>query len=374
MVSEASTSNKAQKPKGSVFRFVFKALIVIAAIAGIFFVVKMPSKSSDVPAEEPAPLNVSVMTVSVEPNFKETFDLPAVVEPNRVVTVSAEISGTIEFIPVVKGDLVKTGDLLIRLNSDLIRPQVEMAKAQLDRDQIQFDRMKKLVESDATARSDLDDVTTKLAVSKASLENVTAQLKRSSIYSPISGILNSLPVEKGEYLQPGMPVAEIVETGIVKVAVDIPEKDISFIKVADEVNIQYDYKDKQESLTGKITFVSELADSMTRSVHMEVTVPNKQHKLHSGQIVRMMLTRRNIDNAVLIPLSAVIPMENENAVYVVNGAKDELKAQRKIVKLGLIKGDNVEITDGLKPGDKLIVAGHRFVAPEQKVKIVSEKE
>ncbi len=370
-MSEKSLNNKSgQKPKGRFLRYFFKILIAIAAVAVLFFVASMPAKQRTTPASVPAPPNVTVMTVSAEPEFTETFELPAVVEPNREVTVSAEVSGSIESIPLTKGNAVKAGDLLIQLNSDLIRPQVAMAEAQVRRDQIQFDRMTKLVENDATPRNDLDDATTKLAVSKATLENVTAQLNRSSIFSPISGILNSLPVDKGEYIQPGTPVAEIVETDTVKVVVDIPEKDVSFLTINSKTEILLDYKDRQETLKGTITFLSKLADLMTRSVRMEITVDNKQGHLHSGQIVRVRLTRRIIENAILIPLLAVIPMEEGNAVYVVNNSAAQ--AERKVVELGLIKGDRIQIIRGLEPGDQLIVAGHRFVAPGQKVNVVSE--
>jgi membrane fusion protein, multidrug efflux system len=370
MKEKTQINTNSPKRKGRLFRFFFKALIVFAAVGGLFLAANMPSKNRTVPAEEPAPLNVDVMTIIAEPEFSETFELPAVVEPNRVVMVSAEVAGNIESIPVSKGNAVKAGDLLVRLDSDLIRPQVAVAQAQLNRDKIQYERMKALVANEATSRSDLDDATTKLAVSEATLENITVQLERSSIYSPISGILNGLQVEDGEYVQPGMQVAEIVETDPVKVVVNIPEKDVSFLKETTKAEILFDYKGKQETLAGTITFLSQLADTMTRSVPMEITAENHNGYLHSGQIVKVQLTRRTIKNAILIPLSAVIPMENGNAVYIVNSSL----AQRKEVELGIIKGDRVQITRGLLSGDQLIVAGHRFVAPGQKVNVVSKEE
>jgi membrane fusion protein, multidrug efflux system len=369
IMNEKSQNNKVQKPKGHFFRYFFKFLLLICAVGVIFVIGSLPSKQTSVPPAEAAPPNVTVAIIAAEPKFADTFELPAVIEPNRVVTISAEISGSIDSIPVTKGQKLEAGDLLIRLNSDLIRPQVAVAKAQLDRDQIQFERMKKLVEGDATSRSDLDDATTKLAVSKATLENVTVQLERSSIFAPIGGMLNSLPVEKGEYVLPGTPVVEIVEVDYVKVAVDIPEKDVSFLSESGKAEILFEYKGQPATATGTISFLSKLADSLTRSVRMEITVNNSQGHLHSGQIVRVQLTRRVIDNAILIPLSAVIPLEEGNAVYIVDSSD---QAVRKEVSLGVIKGENIQITRGVKQGDKLIVAGHRFVSPGQKVKIITE--
>ena len=222
---------------------------------------------------------------------------------------------------------------------------------------------------DATSRSDLDNATTKLAISKAQLEEVRARLERTQILAPISGILNDTLVEKGEYIQIGMPTAEIVDTDTVKVVVDIPERDITFFEIGRNAKVFLNYKGEEISLEGTISFISELADHQTRSTSMEITLPNEEGFLRSGQIVRVYLTRQILKDAILIPLLAVIPMEEGTAVYVVNSTK----AQRCEVELGIIKEDRVHVISGLEPGDKLITSGHRFVAPEQKVNVVENE-
>jgi len=370
MSNKESVTKKEEKTHGWLRRNAPKAVVIIAAIAALTLITKIPKKEQHAAPTEAVPVNVKVETVVAEPQFAETFDLPAIVEPNRIVTVSAEVEGRIEKIPSVEGSKLKTGDLLIRLNSDLIRPQFEIAEAQFNRDKIEFERMKELVEKDATSRSDLDDATVQLATSKAQLEEVSARLERTQIIAPINGVLNNLMVEQGEYVQSGTPVAEIVDTDMVKVVVDVPERDITFFTVGQNTEVFLNYRDKEKSLAGTITFISELADQQTRSTSMEITLANKEGFLRSGQIVRVRLTRQNIKDAVLIPLLAVIPMENGYAVYVVNSTE----AQRREVKLGIIKADRVHVKSGLEPGDKLIIAGHRFVAPGQKVNAVVENE
>ena len=349
-------------------RNALKAVIVAVAIAAVIAVGRLPERNREAPAAPAPPVNVAVMPVVAE-DVADTFELPAVVEPNRVVTVSAEFEGRIERIPCKEGSQVRAGDLLIQLNDELIRPAYEIAKAQLERDQIEYDRMKKLVDDDATSRRDLDNATTQLAISKAQLKEVTARLERTRILAPLSGVLNDLPVEQGEYVSVGAPVAEIVETDVVKVAVEVPERDIVFFGVGRNADVLVHTRDGDKCLTGEITFISELADHQTRSTRMEITVANEQKLIRSGQIVSVNLTRRVLKDAVMIPLLAVLPMEEGTAVYVVNSAE----ARRKTVDLGIIKGNRVRIKSGLEPGDKLIVAGHRFVAPGQKVNISESK-
>jgi membrane fusion protein (multidrug efflux system) len=349
-------------------RNAIKAVIILAAIAILTAIMKMPAKKREAPATEAPPVNVKVMTVTAEPQLADTFDLPAVVEPNRIVTVSAEVGGRIERIPPEEGNKVNAGDLLIKLNTDLIRPDFESAKAQVERDQIEFDRMTNLTKGNAATQRDLDNATSQLAISKARLEGIRARLERTSIFAPSAGVLNDLLVEEGEYVDTGNPVAQIVDTDTVKVVVEIPERDIAFFAIDEKAEIFVNTKGQARSLVGMISFISELADPRTRSTRTEITLDNKQRLLRSGQIVHVRLTRRILKDAVMIPLLAVIPMEDSKAVYVVNSSQ----AKRREVGLGIIRGDQIQITSGLEPGDKLIIAGHRFVAPGQKVNIVEK--
>jgi membrane fusion protein (multidrug efflux system) len=355
-----------------------KAVIILVAIAILTAIMKMPAKKREAPATEAPPVNVTVMTVTAEPQLADTFDLPAVVEPNRIVTVSAEVSGRIERIPPEEGSKVSAGDLLIKLNTDLILPEFDSAKAQVERDQIEFDRMTNLTKGNAATQRDLDNATSQLAISKARLEGIRARLERTSIFAPTTGVLNDLLVEEGEYVDAGNPVAQVVDTNTVKVVVEIPERDIAFFAIGEKAEIpvdtkgqaSVDTKGQARSLVGTITFISELADPRTRTTRMEITLDNKERLLRSGQIVHVSLTRRILKDAILIPLLAVIPMEDSKAVYVVNSSQ----AKRREVELGIIRGYQVQVTRGLEPGDKLIVAGHRFIAPGQKVNIVPEKK
>jgi len=347
-----------------------KAVIIIAAVAVLTIIMIMPAKKREVPATESPPVNVTVMTVTAEPQLADTFDLPAVVEPNRIVTVSAEVGGRIERISPEKGSKVRAGDLLIQLNTDLILPEFESAKAQVDRDQIEFDRMTNLVKENATTQRDLDNATSQIAISKARLNSIRVRLERTSIFAPTAGVFNDRLVEEGEYVDPGKPVAQLVDTDTVKVVVEIPERDIAYFSVGEKAEVFVDTKGRAGSLVGTISFISELSDARTRSTRTEITLDNKQRLLRSGQIVHVRLTRQILKDAVLVPLLAVIPMEDSKAVYVVNSSQ----AKRREVKIGIIRDDQVQITSGLEPGDKLIIAGHRFVAPGQKVNIVPEKK
>jgi membrane fusion protein (multidrug efflux system) len=371
LMSHESHQSPTSKPSsGWVWRLVIKLVIALVAVAAVAGVAMMPPPSKEAPPTEAPPVNVSVMEIVPEAELADTFTLPAVVEPNRVVTVAAEIAASIDRIPPEEGDTVQQGDLLVQLNADLIRPQFDNAQAKYRRDQIEFERMESLLKSDAAPQQDLDNAVSDLAASKAALEEARARFERTRIVSPVRGVLNDLPIEEGEYVSPGTAVAEIVEIDTVKVVVDIPEKDIGFFSEEQKAQVLTDIKGHEKSFEGKITYISQLADRQTRSTPMEITLDNRKGLLRSGQIVRVLLTRRVLNDAIMIPLLAVIPQEVGYAVYVA----EDSKAERRDVHLGFIQGDRIQILSGLAAGDKLIVSGHRFVAPGQNVNVESEKK
>ncbi len=365
-MSDPLPKSKMGKKNRPWLRAIVTLAVLLGAVAVLAAIAQIPTPKQDTVVTEPPPVDVSVIPVTAEALLPDTFDLPAAVEPNRIVKVAAEVAGGIEKIPPKEGCVVQSGDVLVQLNTDLIKPQVEIAKAQYSRDKIQYDRIAALIKTDAASRNDLDDATTKLATSQAQLQEVQARLTRTRIVAPMTGVLNNLPVEEGEYVQAGMPVAEVVETDPVKVVVQVPERDIPYFSPGQKAEILADLKGQEQSATGTITFISEVADQQTRCTRLEITVSNKVGSLRSGQIVRARMTRRVLEDVIMIPLLTVIPMEDGKAVYVVESGQ----AQRRTIGLGMLKGDRVQVTGGLKPGDQIIISGHRFVAPGQKVKVV----
>jgi RND family efflux transporter MFP subunit len=226
-----------KKSSNWLLRNAVKAVIIIAAIAILTVIMRMPAKNREAPPTEAPPVNVTVMTIKTEPQLADTFDLPAVVEPNKVVMVSAEVSGRIEHIPLEEGSRVHAGDLLVQLNTDLILPEYESAKAQVERDQIEFDRITNLSKENAATQRELDNATSQRAISMARLDGIRARLERTRVLAPTAGVLNDLLVEEGEYIDAGKPVAQVVDSDTVKVIVEIPELDIAFFSIGDKAQV-----------------------------------------------------------------------------------------------------------------------------------------
>ena len=353
-------------------RKLLNIVLVLAVGGGAFCLLeRIPHSEDGAEVREAPPVNVTVQVITPERQLPDAFNLPAVVEANRVVTVSAEVEGRIERISCTEGKPCQAGDPMVSLNADLLRADFERASAQAKYDEQEYKRMLSLTKGGAATEKQRDEAEYRMAVSRADMTAARTRLKRTEVLAPTSGILNELLVEEGEYLQSGTAVAEIVDMATVKVIVQVPERDIPRFKRGGKAEVFAASPDGIEvCIVGEITYVSELADERTRSTKMEVTLDNRKRLLRSGQIVRVRLTRRMLTDVVMIPLRSVIPHESGKDVYVV----EDGKAQSRKVILGLIRGDKVRVVSGLKAGDRLITSGHRYVGPGQKVKVIEEKK
>jgi membrane fusion protein (multidrug efflux system) len=331
------------------------------------------------------PVNVDVEVVVAQGEVRDVLELPAVVEPNCIVQVSSEVPGRVERIAFEEGAAVKRGEPIVYLNTDLLQAGRDRAAADAAYAREQYERLRALTERGAVTPEQRDRAAATMAMAAADLALAEARLERATILCPLDGVLDKLWVEEGEYVQDAVALAELVDVDTVKVVVQVPERDVGFFRtgagataggthvplapglVTAEVEA---FADGHRKVFGTITYISELADEQTHSTRMEITVAKDPRALRSGQIVKARLTRRVLKGVIMIPLAAVIPLESGHAVYVVNGEE----AQRRSVEIGLIQGLRVEVTTGLSEGDRLIVAGHRFVGPGQRVNVVADEE
>ena len=363
------------------FRLLGKLLplvIILGGLAVVWVIYKLPVNKTEPEVVPPPPINVTIQRVAVIPVVSDEFVLDATVEPNRVVKVAAEVEGRIERYgqinerPLEEGDYVEAGTALIYLNTDLLQAAYDQAKAQYEFDLRNHGRIEEARQKNVATQQELDQASTSLALSKATLAEVKAKLDRTQIVLPVSGVVNSLPVEIGEFVQPGMSCAQIVDTETVKIVVNISEQDIGYFEVGQEQQIFVDYNGKTTTLGGKITYISEVAEELAHTTRVEISVPNGEDRFHSGQFVTVRLKRQDLKDVIMVPLDAIIPLESGYMVYLV----EEGKAQpRKNIQIDIlsIKGKQIRVVEGLKGGEELIVRGNWMCGPGQEVNIIRQE-
>jgi RND family efflux transporter MFP subunit len=267
--------------------------------------------------------------------------------------------------------------------SDVVDPAqtagVKQAAATLKQTQLARDRMTKLFEEQLIPRSDLDTVEANLGVAegryqeaietartrqallsqrKSELEIARQQLADSTLTAPFDGAIRERLVSPGDYLAAGAPVAVLVRMHPLRLKLAVPEREAAGIRKGQPVRLTVEGVSTRH--TGQVARISPAISEDNRTLMVEAEVPNTDHSLRPGAFARAEIVIQSGDPAVLVPTSSVVTFAGiEKVVSVKDG-----KAVEKRVRTGRHSGDQVEIVDGVKAGDPVIVQPGNIVTGE----------
>jgi membrane fusion protein (multidrug efflux system) len=312
------------------------------------------------PKEEPAiPVSVEV----VEPvAMRDVILLPGETEAYLDVKVSANASGRIEWLGPREGQTVEKGQLLAKIDVSALKAVMQNAEAAYQLAKELCQRRERLYENKIIAKEELDQSETKRKLALTELQQCKVRYNHGFPKSPITGVVNHLYVEVGEYADMGKPLADIVNIDKIKINVRVPELDVRYVKTGQITPIKIDaFPDK--TFMGTVEFVSFKADPATKTFLVRSVIDNANHDIRPGMIGRAVFVRRTIPDALAAPLFSIVDKGGERIVFV---EKDGI-AQSRVISIGIIEGDRVQITSGLSVGDHLIVQGHTEVEDGMKV-------
>jgi len=297
--------------------------------------------------------------------IRDRLNLPGVIKPWVKLEILAEVRGKITKKAVEEGARVNRGDILAYIDFRDYENSFKSAKASYDVARADYERIEKLYNEQLATRSQLDNALAQAENYKAGMENAALNLERCKILAPISGIINHVFIEQGQYLNIADPVAEILQIDRVKVHVGIPESDVDAVRSLTDFNVKVNALGGKTFL-GKKHFLSNTADSKARLYNLDLVLENKHEEILPDMFARIEIVKKEVQNSISVPLYAVISRNNSNIVYIINDRRAHLRE----VELGLLEGWRVEVKKGLAAGEKVIVVGHRSVNDGEKVNIV----
>jgi membrane fusion protein (multidrug efflux system) len=225
---------------------------------------------------------------------------------------------------------------------------------------IEFEQVKTQVSS---AKAQLD-------AAEATLKQVQEQLAYTKVTAPFSGSVEAHMVELGEQVAPGMVVARLVNTSRVRVAAGIPERYAGDVRKGAEAIVDLQSYGL-EPRDGKVTFVGSAIDAGNRTFPVEIELYNSKGSLKPEMIATVIVTRKTIENALVVKQSAILRDEFGSSVYVVDRSSGQPTALRRTIKIGPSNRGMVVVTDGLSEGAELITVGQSNVAPGDLLEIES---
>ncbi|MBC7922834.1 MAG: efflux RND transporter periplasmic adaptor subunit [Ferruginibacter sp.] len=284
---------------------------------------------------------------------------------NEAVDIRSEISGKITGIFFNEGDNVKKGQLLLRVNDDELQAQLRRIEYNIELNQTQESRQKKLLDKEAISQQEYDVVLTGLNSIQAELQLLRAQIAKFAIRAPFDGIIGLRYVSAGSYISPSTLMASLQDIDPVKVEFSVSERYGDQVKKGDNITFTINGTTQDERYAGKVYAVEPKIDLATRSVRVRALCPNPDRKLIPGAFARVELSLGQIDDALMVPTEALVPTVKGQTIFLYrNGLARSLPVQT-----GIRTERSIQITKGAQPNDSLIVTGLLQLKDSTQVKV-----
>lgn len=315
-------------------------------------------------AEQHKQVNAVVLTVHPRP-IEDVINLPGTIEPWTRLELLAKVSGAITEVRVREGEAVKAGQVLAQIDADDYRIALEVARAAHTLAKADYERGRTMHQTKVIAVASLESLAARLQTAAAELERAQVQLARCAIKAPMDCVVKRLDAKVGLFLNVGDPLAELLQIDQVKAVVGIPESDVDAVRRLDQVTLTVQALANRQMI-GRRHFLAPSPDAGAYLFRLELAMDNPGHEVLPGMFFRARLVKQRFPQALIVPLYAIISRGEEQYVFVAEGDT----ARKQPVRLGVIQQWQVQVVDGLKAGEQVLIEGQREVEDGQALKII----
>lgn len=327
---------------------------------------------------------VSVATIGTD-SFSHFVDLQGKVDAVNVAMVAPRgQGGVVRAVNVRQGQAVSKGQLILRLDNALAAQQLAAAETQIAGIEAQvklaqsvYERTQNLWKNNIgtevqvlQAKTNAENAAAQLNAAKANVQLAREAAGQANVYAEMSGVVDVVNVKVGEFFSPqsaAMPQTgiRIVNTGDLKVAVQVPENYITNVKEGAAIRVTFPELDNKV-VTTKISVVSKLVDPVSRTFFIEAKLPQDK-ALKANQIAKVQILDYTNNAAITIPLNTLQTDDKGKFVLVAVNENGKLIARKKEIQIGKLYGDQIEVKAGLAQGDQIITDGFQNVYDGQAI-------
>jgi RND family efflux transporter MFP subunit len=318
------------------------------------------------------PTEVHTVHLSTGPITRSVV-LPAQVIPLQQATLYAKVSGYLKTINVDKGDKVAAGAVLARIEIPELVAARARQEAELKAASSDYERLQKALAQtpDLVVPDTVDQARGRFEVARASLAESETLLGYATITAPFAGVITQRYVDPGALIQAGNARSEIVslmDFATVRLQVAVPEIEAARVAVGQPVRVTTDDLPGRQ-FDGQVTRFTYALDQTNRTMLVEAILKNADLALRPGMLVTVKLGIEHKEQATLMPTEALVTERANSFAYTIEGDK----AVKHAIKVGFNDGKNVEVVNGLKDSDSIILAGKLKLSDGQPVQVASAK-
>lgn len=344
-------------------------LVLIVALGGmIFYRISANKEKGDGGKKGDGKSATKVTGIVLQPQvFSDNLSLSGSIEANEQVEIRSEVSGIVESINFNEGTSVSQGQVLFKINDSELRAQLAQAKTQQALAAENERRARLLLQKEAISQEEYDTANATLRSTQAQTQLIQAQLAKTSVKAPFSGKIGLRAISKGTYVTPTTVIANLVNMTQVKITFSIPEKYATQLKK--DAEITFTIAGSKENYKAKIYAIEPGVDVTTRTLQMRALAQNPGGKLLPGTYANVALPLENVNDALLVPTEALIPIQNGKKIFIANQGK----AKEIVVETGPRTAKDILITSGLKAGDTVLTSGVMTLKNDMPVKVALQK-
>jgi membrane fusion protein (multidrug efflux system) len=274
------------------------------------------------------------------------------IEAKRQVEILAKVSGQVIKLPAEEGVVVKTGDLLAKLDEDELGINFMQTQVAMETDKSMYERAKNMLEKDLIAEEAYETTRLQYQSSKAAYEAARLQLEYTNIRAPFSGIVTARNIELGQRVNANTSLFMLADFDPLRAKIYVPEKQIGRIFVGQMAKLTAEAQPGLE-FSGVVQMVSPVVDPTSGTSKITIDINDINGKLKPGMFATVFITTDTHNEALIIEKKSLILESDRDQVYIYQ----EGKAHKVTLQTGFATGENLEVLSGLKEGDLVVTAG-----------------
>jgi RND family efflux transporter MFP subunit len=313
-----------------------------------------------------------VRSVSVEVSklegekFTDYISVVGTVQPFQKAKLSSDEGGKIKEFKKDKGSYVQKGEVILVIDNDVLKANLDAAKAQYELSQVTFEKQEKIWKDNVGSEFQYLESKYRLDQNEANYNLMKARYGKTFIKAPFDGVLDNKSYEAGEFASPGMPIIDIISTYRFKVEAGVPERYVGKINKGDKATLNLKNVDSG-TFTGKVTYVGSSVLVDNRTFPVEILIDSKSKLFKPELAVEVNVIKGEYDNMICVPDEVVSRVDEGYVVFV----EEDGKAQSRPIEIQSRFGDKIAIKSGLNEGENLITIGFQNLVHGQKVTVVN---
>lgn len=307
------------------------------------------------------PASAVTSTEATLATWTPTLEAIATLAAVEGTMIAADAEGAVTRIAVENGARVKTGDVILELDSSVEKAQLAAAEARLGIARLDFQRAEGLLRENTISQAELDAASAQAKQAEADVEALKATIAKKVVRAPFDGRVGIRLVNTGQFVGRGEALIPLQQLERMYVNFNIPQRQLPQLQVGQTVRVRVDaFPDRD--FEARVNAISPAVDESSRNVAVQALIENRDELLRPGMFARASVVLPEGQPTVVLPQTAIAFASYGNSVYIIEKMKGQdgqeyLGVRQQFVRLGPTRGDQIAILEGVKPGEQVVTTG-----------------